>query len=739
MPSSFGKERTWPLLLAGLALLVGLALWQGGDARRAVADYAQRHAATEAKGFGVWLYDNPFLVGTAQYHRKPCPRIHQPFTPRPRRATPFSWRWLALVRAPVEGDYVLGVYAAEAVRLRVDGRPLIERWVGGPPRQEMALVYLEPGWHLLDLSNVQERNRLELTLWWIPPGASQRELIPSQNLRPLREETVPARLNRLYQAVDRWRVLVWVLPLLWLAMWWLALRRPARTWAVLREHRWFLLVLGVAAVLRLAFAASVHGISGESAFFAWRAELILQGAWPFHGMNTRVGPTFDYLLTLPVAVFGVGPWMLRGTAAVLNLLSLVFCYRVMLREAGRSAALAACLVLAVKPAVVVFARIPVEQTALGPLLFFLGLDLFSLARRRPPLALVGGLLWGLGMYTHSIFIVFPFTLGVAGLILSRRRFLASPVPWGMGLGLGLGMLPRMIERWFNPHRQDPMSFFDPARLEHLPGFSEIFLRATDGEIVYKMFTGQHLWHTWGVIPICLGLAAVVGLWHLGRREARGWWIGPLLVIALAVYLLMAPVGAPSANPRYFGYALILAGLLMGWSWSRVYESLTSRLRPWAVAGLLAFAAFCTASLGVNYFYAHLTTGGRPLVWKNPLLDHTSDAWMNHGLLVEELLRRGYPVVAAGDYWHWTLHLALNLYQGRPHRFQAVAFGSRAAAEWAAVFYNSPEGRDRLAKFLQGHRPRRYRRVELPPHLSSKYILIERTWPPVTYPDLEGLW
>ncbi len=739
---------SWLWLLVGLAFFLGLGAWQGRDARRAVLDYAQSHAQPEKQGMGVWVYDNPFQTGPAQTYLKPPPNLHKDRLPAPgpgqppakQRPYPFSWRWLGLLQAPAEGRYLLGVYAPEAVRLRVDGRPLIESWVARPPRDELCLVKLEPGPHLVDLANVQREHRLELTLFWAPPGAKDRQVIPAAAMTPLAPSARPDRLEVLYQACQRWRVLAWLLPLAWLLFWLLALRRPERTWRIIRDHRWFLAVLGLAAVLRLAWGATVHGISGESAFFAWRAELILEGAWPFQGMNTRVGPLWDYLLTLPTALFGPTAWGLRATAAATNLLALVFCYRVLLRETGKPTALAACLMLAVLPALVMFTRMPVEFMALGPLFFFLGLDLFSLARRRPPLAVAGGLVWGLGMFNHSVFIVFPACLGLAALIVSRLRVLKSPIPWGAALGFGLAMLPRFIERLLHPHLQDAMSFFDPGRLREFWGFASTYLRVLDGEVVYKLFTGQLLWATWWVVPGVLGLGVLLLLWGLVFRRDEGWWVEAVLILALAGYLAMAPVGAPTANPRYFAYAMILSALLLGRAWARAYQWSPARMRVGVQAAALAFSLFCLASLGINYFYCHLTTGGRPLVWNEPLLDHTSDAWMNHKLLADELARRGYPVVAAADYWHYTLHLALNLYQGRPLKFQAVSWSSRSHTERAAVFYNSLEGRERMEAFVRGHQPKQFREATLPPELADKYILLERVGPPVEHPpDLEGVW
>lgn len=734
----FAHLTPWLLPLAGLCLCLLLGWWQSSAAKQRIVDYALAHARGDAQGMLVWLYDNPFQTGKPRVLLRPAPRLHKPRSETPQRDYPFSWRWLALLEAPRSGQYVLGGYSNLAMRLRLDGRPLVESWVGDPSRLEQGLVKLSAGPHLLDLSDVQDNDSLDLVLYWIPPGGERAEVIPGQFLKPLDATTSAADLWRLYFSLQRWQGLLWLLPGLWLLLWWLFLRDWRRTLALAREHWLLLLVLALAALLKLMWASRVPGVSGESAFFIWRAELILEGARPFQGMTSRTGPLFDYLLALPVLIWGATPLVLKVAAVLPDTLALIFCYRALQREAGRPSALLGCLLMGVSPLLVMTIRNPGEFSTLGPLLFFLGLDLLSLARQHPPLSLLAGLAWGLGIFNHSAFTIFPVTLGLAGLLVSRLSLLAAPQFWGLGLGMLLAMAPRMLNRLLVPP-QEVMSFFDPGRLRQLGGFLKMFWRSLDGEVVYKLFTGQHLMPTYGILPLALAAGVLLLLWGWWRRRDGLSWLEQVLALALAAYLLLTPLGAPTANPRYFTYATILAMLLLGRAWARAYEWTPRRRRPLVWAGLACYVALSLASLGVNYFHAHLSGGGRPLVWNDPLLDHVSDAWMDHGPLVRELARRGYPVVATGDYWHHTLHLALNLYQDKPPAFWAVDIASRSDTERAAVFYNSPEGRERLNYFVTGNKGEVYRQASLGPDLDRKYILLEKVSPPVTYPrDVEEL-
>lgn len=722
--------RAWTLAILGSAFFACLGWFQADEAELAARRFAGANTGP-GRGLLVLLYENPYLSGRAQNSVQPPPRLHQGMAPEPRRAHPFAWRWLARLEAPQTGEYIIDVFAAEAVDLHLDGVPLIRHWNGSPPQHRYALVRLQAGGHLLDLRNVQRTKRLDLSLMWLPPGGG-RQVIPARFLRPLNANVSPADLQGLYDSRLRWLTLAWLLPALWLLAVWLVLAGPERARRLLWEHRWFLAVLALAGVLRLAWGATVPGVAGESAYFMHRAQMILDGALPFNGMNTRVGPIWDYLLAPWAAVLGPSAWLLRAAGAVTNLLALVFCYRVCRREAGQAMALGACLVLAVLPAAVAFARLPGESTALGPLALFAGLDLLSLSRRRPPLAVLAGIIWGLAAFNHSIFFVVPATLGVAALLVSRLRILKEPRLYGLMVGFILGLLPRILDRLINQPR-DVMSFTDPDRLEHAYGFLHMFARALDGRVIYRLFTGEVAWESWWLIPIMLGLAGLYLLWGVIRRRPGVWpesWLG----LALIIYLCMVPLGAPSANPRYYLFAYLYTALLAGLAFARLHAS--ARLRPLAVGGLGLFCVLCTASLGVNYFWVHLTTDGVPHNWGgDPLMDHASDAWMNHKPLADELKRRGYAVVGTGDFWHHTLDLTLNLYQG-PHRvFHAVPITASSNTDDAAVFYRSPEGVERMKYFLATIPNVKFKKASLGPKLDGSYILLERVSPPVKPPAI----
>ena len=731
----------WLALPLGIIVCALFAFQMTSFMEKRAGDFAAGHSDSGSQGMRTLIYDNPFQTGKPHIDIRPAPRYSKPLRRyyKPQhfanyRTYVFSWRFLAALKIEQPGDYVFIVSAVDAVRLRVDGIPLVERWVDSYARLHQAMVHLDKGVHLIDLQNVQRPKQLELGLVWIPPGAQEAGVIPPHSLAPLNESAGLGQIAGLYADRDSWRMLTFVLPGLWILIWLLIVRDPARAYKAFTQHKGLWAILLLASLARLLWADVVHGISGESAFFIWRAQLILEGAWPFQGMTTRTGPLFDYLMAVPVAIFGATPWVHRIVGALPNVLALVFLYRACLREAGKAAALAACLLMAVLPGLVIFARMPGDNTSLGILFMCLGLDLLSASRQRPLLALWAGIIWGLAFFNHSITAIWFITLGASALVVTRGRLLLMPQLYSFGLGVVIGFAPRWISRLLLKP-EDVMSFTDPKRMLELPGFLTMFLRTLDGDVVYRSFVGSYIWNTWMIIPIGLGLAMLYLIWRQFKNRAHTAWLELWLLLALVVHLIMVPLGAPSANPRYFLYALVFATFLGGLAWGRAWEDSRKRIRPVLTAALLVFAAFNLASLGVNYFYAHLTTGGYTGLWNTKLLDHTPDAWMNHRLMVKELVKRGYPVVATADYWHHTLHLALNLYQDqKPPVFEATDVQSLSNTERAVVFYNSFEGQERMRFFLRHHDMlKEYNQVDLPKPLIHKYILLERTDPPVTYP------
>lgn len=90
-------------------------------------------------------------------------------------------------------------------------------------------------------------------------------------------------------------------------------------------------------------------------------------------------------------IWGAIPLVLKVAAVLPDTLALIFCYRVLRREAGQPSALLGCLLLAVSPLLVMTISNPGEFSTLGSLFFFLSLDLLSLVCQHSLLSLLAGL------------------------------------------------------------------------------------------------------------------------------------------------------------------------------------------------------------------------------------------------------------------------------------------------------------------------------------------------------------
>lgn len=312
--------------------------------------------------------------------------------------------------------------------------------------------------------------------------------------------------------------------------------------------------------------------------------------------------------------------------------------------------------------------------------------------------------------------------------------------WAGAWGCLVGFAPRLVTRWLFP-APDPMSFTDPARILHLPAFVDAFAKTLDGSLVYQLYTGAETLPPLFLLPLALTLGAVWLAWR--------WWKGHgpvpaarrdpavFCLLALVLMLLATPVGAPSVNPRYFLLSGLAGLAFLATVFGLAWESAGRERRRVLAGGLALLLCANLVYLGVNYFHSHLKSGGRTLAWEDPWLDHTPDAWMNHRDLADWLAQKPWPVVATADWWHHTLHLALNLYRGPEKSFQAVDMATDSRTDRAAVFYNSWQGREMAARFFGSHAWKTYEPVQLPPRLAKRYLVYQRVAPPVPYPpDLE---
>jgi uncharacterized protein (TIGR03663 family) len=229
------------------------------------------------------------------------------------------------------------------------------------------------------------------------------------------------------------------------------------------------LLLGLALGVRLAWLAlrpphSDEGVNG------WFVEKLLASGYYRYDPENYHGPLHFYLLALSRLLFGANLWALRLPTVLFGAASVWLAARCA-DALGRRTAWGAALLLAVSPALVIYARWAIHETEF---LFFSLLAFRGLCgwwARRRPLAI-----WQMGigaaglLATKEVWLVHAIAVGLAWLVWrqSRRWIAEPPAPPSPGwrqvalvaaLGLaalallfaGLGRDPGGLARFFEPY------------------------------------------------------------------------------------------------------------------------------------------------------------------------------------------------------------------------------------------------------------------------------------------------
>jgi hypothetical protein len=90
----------------------------------------------------------------------------------------FSSEWFGSLRIPVAGEYTFVIQSDDGVRLKLAGQTVVEFPGLRPPRTSTAKVTLAAGWQDLHLEFFENDVLENMVVWWIPPGKTDKELIP---------------------------------------------------------------------------------------------------------------------------------------------------------------------------------------------------------------------------------------------------------------------------------------------------------------------------------------------------------------------------------------------------------------------------------------------------------------------------------------------------------------------------------------------------------------------------------
>jgi hypothetical protein len=98
------------------------------------------------------------------------------------RQTELAVKWSGFLAPPLAGRYELAVTTSERVRVRVDGKVVIDTASGKPTGKDAAVVLGERPVQLVVDLNCPNTDRGKLKLTWRPPGAAGEEPVPAECL-----------------------------------------------------------------------------------------------------------------------------------------------------------------------------------------------------------------------------------------------------------------------------------------------------------------------------------------------------------------------------------------------------------------------------------------------------------------------------------------------------------------------------------------------------------------------------
>ena len=95
---------------------------------------------------------------------------------------PYSVQWSGAVFATEPGSYAFALYSIDGSLLSLDGDQVVANPDGGSTTE--AAVQLSAGWHQIRVRFTDKTGGTRMYLYWTPPGATEREIIPARYLRP---------------------------------------------------------------------------------------------------------------------------------------------------------------------------------------------------------------------------------------------------------------------------------------------------------------------------------------------------------------------------------------------------------------------------------------------------------------------------------------------------------------------------------------------------------------------------
>jgi len=216
----------------------------------------------------------------------------------------------------------------------------------------------------------------------------------------------------------------------------------------------------LAATLALAGALRLHGIArdslwGDEALSVIIAKMPLTDLLRHVAWWEQIPPLHHLVLKVWMSIFGDREAAVRMPSALAGLAAVAMMYLLVRRLAGRGAALAAAVVLAVSPMHIAYAH-ECRAYALAFFLAVLSTDLFIRATRRPTLALQSAyvIVSALLLYAHiyGAFVLAAHNIAFLWRVVREARPLRTIQPWlAMNLAIAVLFAPMVpvVLRWLS--------------------------------------------------------------------------------------------------------------------------------------------------------------------------------------------------------------------------------------------------------------------------------------------------
>ena len=222
-----------------------------------------------------------------------------------------------------------------------------------------------------------------------------------------------------------------------------------------RRLYWLGLLLLLGAGIRLLYLVYPY-MDADQAINGLMARHILLGEFPifFYGQE-YCGSIEAYLVSTVFFLFGSSRFTLGLTVTLLSLFLVIFIYGLTALLLDRKTALVAALLTAFPSYYFVFHSVLarsayMESTVLGVLLFISAARILYAQDRRPAQYVWLGLLSGLGLWTHFLFVFYLTPVGLL-LLLKEKAFWRAPKVLGyLAAGLALGGLPLWVYNAIHP-------------------------------------------------------------------------------------------------------------------------------------------------------------------------------------------------------------------------------------------------------------------------------------------------